>query len=156
MEIQDIITPERVAYNLDVSSKKRALETVSEILTKGQNNQLAPQDVCESLIAREKLGSTSIGSGVAIPHGRLKNTDKTIAAFIRLDHGIDYDAIDNQAVDLIFALLVPEESTQEHLNILAEIAEMFSIEEIREKIRQCTDTEQLCTLLQNWKNYVNN
>ena len=155
MEIQDIITPERVIHDVDISSKKRALETVSDILA-GGNTAVAAQDVCESLFAREKLGSTSIGSGVAIPHGRLKNTDKTIAAFIKLHKGVDYDAIDNQAVDLIFALLVPENSTQEHLNLLAEIAEMFSIEAIRDKIRQCEDDESLCLLLQNWKNHINN
>ncbi|MDH5325532.1 MAG: PTS IIA-like nitrogen regulatory protein PtsN [Gammaproteobacteria bacterium] len=155
MEIQDIITPDRVVNDLNVSSKKRALETVSEILARGSQS-LASQDVCESLFAREKLGSTSIGSGVAIPHGRLKNTEQTIAAFIKLEQGIDYDAIDKQAVDLIFALLVPENSTQEHLNLLAEIAEMFSIETIREKIRQCEDADSLCHLLQNWKNHINN
>lgn len=155
MEIQDIITPERVVSDLDVNSKKRALETISDILTKG-DNLLVSHDICESLIAREKLGSTSIGSGVAIPHGRLKNADKAIAAFAKLDHGIDYDAVDNQSVDLIFALLVPENSTQEHLNILAEIAEMFSIEQFREKVRQCKDAESLCLLLQNWKQHINN
>ena len=155
MQIQDIITPERVVNGLDVNSKKRALESISEILSKDDGNLLVSHDICESLIAREKLGSTSIGSGVAIPHGRLKNTDKTIAAFAKLDHGIDYDAIDNQEVDLIFALLVPENSTQEHLNILAEIAEMFSIASFREKVRKCDDADSLCALLQNWKQHIN-
>ena len=156
MEIQDIISPERVVYDLEVNSKKRALESISDVLTKGDSNQLVPHDICESLLAREKLGSTSIGSGVAIPHGRIKNVEKAVAAFVKLDHGIDYDAIDNQAVDLIFALLVPENSTQEHLNILAEIAEMFSIESFREKVRQCEDAESLFQLLQNWKQHINN
>lgn len=152
MELQDIIDPERIAYDVDVSSKKRALETVSDFLVKGGNsNDLVSHDVCESLIAREKLGSTGIGCGVAIPHGRLKNTDKTLAAFIKLHKGVDYDAIDNQAVDLIFALLVPEHSTEEHLQILAEIAEMFSNEEFRNKLREAKDPEALWNLLKNWK-----
>jgi len=152
MELQDIIDPERIAYDVDVSSKKRALETISDILVKGGGGEnLVSHDVCESLIAREKLGSTGIGCGVAIPHGRLKNTDKTLAAFIKLHKGVDYDAIDNQAVDLIFALLVPENSTEEHLKILAEIAEMFSNETFRKKLREASNPQALWTLLRNWK-----
>ena len=151
MELRDIIDPDRIAYDVDVSSKKRALETVSDILARGGEENLASQDVCESLIAREKLGSTGIGCGVAIPHGRLKNTDKTLAAFIKLHKGVDYDAIDNQAVDLIFALLVPENSTEEHLQILAQIAEMFSNEEFRNKLRQADNPQALWSLLKNWK-----
>lgn len=152
MELQDIIDPERIAYDIDVSSKKRALETISDILVKGGGSEnLVSHDVCESLIAREKLGSTGIGCGVAIPHGRLKNTDKTLAAFVKLHKGVDYDAIDNQAVDLIFALLVPENSTEEHLHILAEIAEMFSNEEFRKQLRQANDPQALWSLLKNWK-----
>jgi PTS system nitrogen regulatory IIA component len=152
MELQDIIDPERIAYDIDVSSKKRALETISDFLVKGGGSEnLIPHDVCESLIAREKLGSTGIGCGVAIPHGRVKNSDKTLAAFIRLHKGVDYDAIDNQAVDLIFALLVPEHSTEEHLKILAEIAEMFSNETFRNRLREADNPQALWTLLRNWK-----
>jgi len=155
MELQDIIDPERIAYDIDVSSKKRALETVSDILVKGGGGEnLISHDVCESLIAREKLGSTGIGCGVAIPHGRLKNTDKTLAAFIKLHKGVDYDAIDNQDVDLIFALLVPENSTEEHLQILAEVAEMFSNAEFRKKLRDADDQKALWGLLKNWKKAV--
>lgn len=151
MELQDIIDPDRIAYDVDVSSKKRALEKVSDILVKGGSENLASHDVCESLIAREKLGSTGIGCGVAIPHGRLKNSSRTLAAFIKLHKGVDYDAIDNQDVDLIFALLVPENSTEEHLHILAEIAEMFSNEEFRNQLRNADNPQALWSLLKNWK-----
>ena len=154
MNITDIIVPERVACDIDASSKKRALEKISDIIASDNTSHLAAQDVVDSLLAREKLGSTGIGSGVAIPHGRLKNSDKTIAAFLQLHQGIDYDAIDNQDVDLLFALLVPENSTDEHLQILAELAEMFSHEEIREKLRQCKDNQQVCDLLTHWKKYA--
>jgi len=154
MNITDILVPERVACDIDASSKKRALEKISDIIASDCTSHLAAQDVVDSLLAREKLGSTGIGSGVAIPHGRLKNSDKTIAAFLQLHDGIDYDAIDNQSVDLLFALLVPENSTDEHLQILAELAEMFSHEEIRQKLRQCKDNEQICNLLIHWKKYV--
>jgi PTS system nitrogen regulatory IIA component len=153
MEIQDIIAPDRIAFDVDASSKKRALEKVSDMLAQDNEVRLGSHDVCESLIAREKLGTTAIGCGVAIPHGRLKNTDKTVAAFVKLHEGVDYDAIDNQQVDLIFALLVPENSTEEHLQILAEIAEMFSNETFREKLRHTQDPQALWNLLKNWKQY---
>ena len=153
MEIHEILSPDRVICDLEVSSKKRALEKISDMLSNAFSLDITPQEVCESLIAREKLGSTGIGSGVAIPHGRLKNTDKTLAAFVRLHKAIDYDSIDKQEVDLIFALLVPEESTDDHLQILAELAEMFSYSDILEKLRSTEDSQSLFQVLSNWKQY---
>ena len=154
MELTDILAPQRVACNIDASSKKNALEQISDIIAQNSAADVPAQDIVDSLIAREKLGSTGIGSGVAIPHGRLKNSDKTIAAFLQLHEGIDYDAIDNQQVDLLFALLVPENSTDEHLKILAELAELFSNKAIRDKLRETSDNQQLCELLINWKKYA--
>ncbi|MFV2056637.1 MAG: PTS IIA-like nitrogen regulatory protein PtsN [Thiohalomonadales bacterium] len=153
MEIHDILSPDRIVCDLDASSKKRALEKISDMLSNDSSLDIAPQEVCESLIAREKLGSTGIGCGVAIPHGRLKSANKTLAAFVRLHKGIDYDAIDNKEVDLIFALLVPENSTEDHLQILAELAEMFSNSEILEKLRNTNDSQSLCQVLSNWKQF---
>lgn len=153
MEIHEILSPDRVVCDLDASSKKRALEKISDMLS-ADSLDIPSQEVCESLIAREKLGSTGIGSGVAIPHGRLKSTDKTLAAFVRLHEAIDYDAIDNQGVDLIFALLVPEDSTDDHLQILAELAEMFSHAEILHKLRSTNDSQSVCQVLSNWKQYT--
>ena len=153
MEIQELLSPERIACDLSVSSKKRALEQISDMLAEDKSINLAAHEVCESLIAREKLGSTGIGSGVAIPHGRLSHTDKAIAAFVRLHNGIDFDAVDNQAVDLIFALLVPENSTEEHLKILSELAEMFSSDSVRSKLRESPDQQSICNVLSNWKQY---
>lgn len=153
MEIGDIIKPERIACDINASSKKRALEKISDILACDEISNIVAQDVCKSFIAREKLGSTGIGLGVAIPHGRIKNTDKTIAAFIQLHEGVDYDAVDNESVDLLFALLVPENATDDHLKILAELAEMFSNSQIREKLRSAKDSTALFDLLRNWKQY---
>lgn len=153
MEIADILRPERIACNIDATSKKRAFEKISNMLTTNGASNIAAQVVCESFIAREKLGSTSIGSGVAIPHGRIKNADKTVAAFIQLHDGIDYDAVDDQQVDLLFALIVPENAPDEHLKILAELAEMFSNDLIREKLRSAKDSNALFNLLRNWKQY---
>ena len=151
MNISDIISPDRVACDLDVSSKKRVLEQLSDMLASNSAETLAPQEVVDSLIARERLGSTGIGYGVAIPHGRVKNTDHAIAAFVQLHEGVDFDASDKQDVDLLFALLVPENSTEEHLQLLAQLAEMFSDEEFRAKLRASKDCQAIYTLLSTWK-----
>ena len=151
MNISDIISPDRVICDADVSSKKRVLEQLSDMLASNSAETLVSQDVVDSLIARERLGSTGIGYGVAIPHGRIKNTDHAIAAFVQLHEGIDYDAADDQAVDLLFALLVPEESTSEHLQLLAQLAEMFSDEAFRDKLRATKDREAIYNLLSSWK-----
>lgn len=150
MNISDIISPDRVLCDIDASSKKKALEQLSDMIASDTTSTLLPKDVVDSLIARERLGSTGIGYGVAIPHGRLKNTDHAIAAFAKLHEGIDFDAADNQTVDLLFALLVPEESTSEHLQLLAQLAEMFSSEEFREKLRATKDRQAIYDLLSSW------
>ncbi|HEY5603785.1 MAG TPA: PTS IIA-like nitrogen regulatory protein PtsN [Gammaproteobacteria bacterium] len=151
MNISDIISPERVVCNLDVSSKKRVLEQLSTMLASNSSSALVSQEVVDSLLARERLGSTGIGCGVAIPHGRVKNADHAIAAFVQLHHGVDFDATDNQVVDLLFALLVPEESTNEHLQLLAQLAEMFSDEEFRAQLRATKDSQAIYNLLSSWK-----
>jgi len=125
MRISDILSPERVRCGISSQSKKAALETVGRMIAEADPG-LTPGEVFDSLIARERLGSTGLGSGVALPHGRRKHGDKTLAAFVRLERAIDYDAVDRRPVDLLFALLVPEKSTDEHLHILALLAERFS------------------------------
>jgi PTS system nitrogen regulatory IIA component len=151
MNISDIISPDRVVCDIDASSKKRALEQLSDMIATDSSPSLLPKDVVDSLIARERLGSTGIGYGVAIPHGRVKNADHAIAAFARLHEGIDFDAADNQTVDLLFALLVPEDSTTEHLQLLAQLAEMFSDESFRTQLRTTKDRQDIYTLLSTWK-----
>jgi len=151
MNISDIIAPERVVCDLDASSKKRVLEKISDMIVTNTSSTMATQDIVDSLTARERLGSTGIGYGVAIPHGRVKTTDKTIAAFVQLHEGIDFDAADNQSVDLLFALLVPEESTDEHLQLLAQLAEMFSDESFRTQLRATKDQDAIYKLLSSWK-----
>lgn len=151
MNISDIISPERVVCDVDATSKKKALEQLSDMIASDSSPTILSKDIVDSLIARERLGSTGIGYGVAIPHGRIKNTDHAIAAFAKLHEGIDFDAADNQTVDLLFALLVPEDSTNEHLQLLAQLAEMFSDEEFREKLRATKDHQTLYNLLSSWK-----
>jgi len=149
MLVKEIVSPELVACNIHASSKKRALEKICELLSKN-NPTLHQQDIFESFLTREKLGSTALGHGVALPHGRVKSSDKTSGAFLQLDHGVDFDAEDQRPVDLIFAMLVPEESTEEHLKLLSQIAEMFSDEEFRENLRAAKNNDELYKLLESW------
>jgi len=150
MQISDIITPERIATQVPVASKKRALETLSELFVTRSPDTLDAHDIFNSLIARERLGTTAIDHGVAIPHGRLKNSTETIGAFVQLADGIDCDAFDHQSVNLMFALLVPEDSTEEHLQLLARLAEMFSDNELREKLRAAANSQSLYDSLIDW------
>lgn len=146
MQIADIISIERISCDVEAASKKRALEYLSEIICSASPS-LNPTEVFESLIAREKLGSTGLGKGVAIPHGRLKNGDETIAAFIQLSKGVDFDAPDSQPVDLMFALIVPPESTDEHLQVLAQLSQLFRQENLRNALREVHDPQEIYNIL---------
>ena len=147
MNITDLLMPDRVNCRDDLGSKKRLLEYVSELLA-GSSPELTQNEIFDALINREKLGSTGLGKGVAIPHGRIASLERPVCAFVRLATPVDFDATDRQPVDLIFTLLVPEDSTEEHLQVLSTIAEIFSNAGISMALRQCdTDScllEQLC------------
>lgn len=146
MTIADIIQPDRVRIVADVQSKKRALERLSEILAEA-TPYLTATEIFTGLIAREKLGSTGIGDGVAIPHGRLKGLDECVGAMIRLREGVDFEAPDDRPVDLMFGLLVPQDSTETHLKILRALAEMFSGEDHVARLRAAEDDRTLYDLL---------
>jgi len=140
MQISEILSSDSILCGQVFSSKKTTLEELSKLLA-NTDSSISYTEVFDCLVAREKLGSTGLGNGIAIPHGRLKGGKKTIAAFIQLQFGIDYDAIDEAPVDLMFALLVPEDSTDEHLKTLAHLAEMFSNTETLEQLRSATSVE---------------
>ena len=146
MHISDILTSERIQCDVNLSSKKAVLETLSGIIA-GASSNLTGQDVFNSLLSRERLGGTGLGNGIALPHGRLKNGLTTIAAFIKLKQGVDYDASDHQPVDLIFALVVPEHSTEEHLQVLAQLAGMFNQPEFLAQLRREDSNEAIYRLL---------
>ncbi len=135
MEISQLLSAERVVCNVAVSSKKRALEAASNLLAEVCGASMSDIEIFDGLIAREKLGSTGLGHGVAIPHGRFNDVTEAVAVFIKFEQGIDFDAIDGAPVDLVFALMVPQESTEEHLQLLASLAEMFSDATVRERLR---------------------
>lgn len=146
MQIAEILNPERIAVSNGITSKKGVLEELARLIAL-DTPDLTQTEVFDSLCARERLGSTGLGHGVAIPHGRLKGGKHTLGAFIQLNDGVDYDAVDQQPVDLLFALLVPEESTDEHLQILARLAEMFSDTDLVNKLRYARSSERLYELL---------
>lgn len=146
MQISEILSPERICFNSTGTSKKAALETLASLIAKG-NPGLSAQEVFDSLLARERLGSTGLGKGVAIPHGRINDDNKTLGAFVRMQTPVDYDAIDKQPVDIMFALLVPRESTEEHLQILSRLAEKFSNAELLNKLRTEKSTDAVFDLL---------
>ena len=134
MNVSEILRPNCIRLDADATSKKRVLESASELLA-DSDEVLSPREVFDCLIAREKLGSTGLGHGVAIPHGRFAGLDKTIGVFLRVPKGVDFDAPDDKPVDLVFALLVPEDSTEEHLQVLANIASYFNSEGSRDALR---------------------
>lgn len=150
MKISDILSPERISCAASPASKKRALEEIGALMLSADAS-LTQGEIFDSLLTRERLGSTGLGHGVAIPHGRVDSATVTIGAFMQLGQGIDFDAIDGQPVELMFGLLVPAESTEEHLQILAQLAKMFSDEIFCEKLRQANNNEELYTLLSNWQ-----
>lgn len=150
MQVAELLELDRISCNTQSASKKRVLEQLSQLLAANQET-LSQNQVFDSLLSRERLGSTGLGHGVAIPHGRMKESDNTLAAFIKLQQGVDFDASDNQPVDLLFALLVPEEATEEHLQLLAQLARMFSDGALVKQLRDAPDARSLLTIIQEWQ-----
>jgi nitrogen PTS system EIIA component len=146
MNISDLIAPERIATVQEVGGKKRALEMLSELLA-SSGSELSRGEVFTSMINRERLGSTAIGSGVAIPHGRIEGLRNSLGAFIRLGEPVDFDATDGNPVDMMFALIVPAQCAEEHLNALASLAHMFSQADLCDRLRQAEDTQAIHRLL---------
>jgi len=134
MQISEILSTDRFCFDYDGSSKKAALEALAGLIAR-DNPELTQVEVFDSLLTRERLGSTGLGHGVAIPHGRINHENKTLGAFVRMRTPVDYDAADKEPVDIMFALLVPQESTDEHLQILSRLAEKFSDTELLTKLR---------------------
>jgi PTS system nitrogen regulatory IIA component len=144
----DLLSPGRILAGVRINSKKRLLELISVTLGK-KNKALSSREIFESLCAREHLGSTALGNGVAIPHGRISNTKGVEALFIQLVKPLPFDADDGKPVDLIFALTVPQDCTEDHSKLLSSIAERFSDPELQEQLRNSTDAKSIFQLLSN-------
>ena len=150
IHIADTISPQRIDSSARATSKKCALERLSSLVANDEDSLLATE-VFDSLVARERLGSTGIGHGVAIPHGRVSKLDHAVSAFLRLEEGVDFDAIDKEPVAYLFALLVPKDSNEDHLQLLAQLAKMFSNPAMRERLRLASGSEELYELLSQTK-----
>ena len=147
--LASILSAEQVLVQVDVSSKKRAFEEVG--LWFENLHGLSRALVTDSLFSRERLGSTGLGHGVAIPHGRIKGLKAPMAAVFQLAQPIGFDSPDEQAVGLMIFLLVPEAATQKHLEILSEIAEMLSDASLREQLLTIKDANELYQRIANWQ-----
>lgn len=140
--LDQILTAKQVYIDHLGSSKKKVLQTLAEHLASDIPG-LSEIDLFDQLIARERLGSTGLGQGIAVPHCRLAQVDKPIAALAHLSEAVDYESPDNEPVDLLFTLVVPEDATDEHLNLLAAVVERFNDASRVAELRAATDTETL-------------
>ena len=150
--IAKLLPPSNIVLGLDVTSKKRMFEQAGLLF---ENNQgVARSVVFESLFARERLGSTGLGQGVAIPHGRIKGLKEAVGAFVRLATPVPFDAPDGKPVTLVFFLLVPEQATERHLQILSELAQMFADRELRERLGSEEEPGRLHQTITAWQPHV--
>lgn len=147
--VSKLLVPSNILVALDASSKKRVFEQAGLLFENQQ--QIARSQVFDSLFAREKLGSTGLGQGVAIPHGRIKGLKEAIGAFVRLSSPVNFDAPDGKPVSLLFILLVPEQATEHHLQILSELAQMFSDKSFRDSLSSAPDADAIYALFSKWE-----
>ena len=142
MQLEDILSPERCHCRIEGISKKRVLSKISEIVSENIES-LDASEVFDALMARERLGTTGLGNGIAIPHCRLAPCENINGALITLDQPIDFDSLDGKPVDILFVLLVPHEENDEHVRTLAELAALFNDEDFCYTIRHTLDSEDL-------------
>jgi PTS system nitrogen regulatory IIA component len=147
--VSKILSPSHVSLDLQASSKKRLFEQAGLIFE--NLDGIGKNVVFDSLFTREKLGSTGLGQGVAIPHGRIKGLKDALGAFIRLAQPVPFESPDGHPVSLVFVLLVPEKATEKHLQILSELAQMFSDKSLRDAMGSAADAAALHTLIAAWQ-----
>jgi PTS system nitrogen regulatory IIA component len=145
MQINEVLSLDCTKSAVHCTSKKRALELISEIVATRTGH--SSTELFECMLGREKLGSTGIGNGIAIPHARMTSSDKAIAVLLQCDQGIEFDAIDNKPVDLLFALLVPEDQCKEHLQTLSCMAKRLNDKTVTKRLRQATTDEELFDIM---------
>ena len=145
MPLTDLVAPNAVIPALKVNGKKQAIQELAAKAARlsGQNERV----IFETLMQREKLGSTGVGNGIAIPHGKLPKLEKLFGLFARLDRGIDFEALDGQPVDIIFLLLAPESAGADHLKALARVARLLRDPDIVRKLRDSRDADALYAVL---------
>jgi PTS system nitrogen regulatory IIA component len=142
ISIDNVLTPERTFCDFEADSNKRLLEVVAVYMNQAVKT-VPTQTIYEALIERERLGSTAIGSGVALPHARIEGLEEPVAVFARLKNSVDFASEDNQPIDLVFALAVPKNSEKQYLNILAQLAERFRDPKLLSSLRRCESSHDL-------------
>jgi|KBSSwiStaDraftv2_1062776.scaffolds.fasta_scaffold17693_7 PTS system nitrogen regulatory IIA component len=142
MQLDTILTPERTLCRANASDKQQVLESCARFLSESVP-ALDADALLQSLLARERLGSTGLGNGIAIPHCRLKNIDHVVGALITLAKPVEFEAVDDKLVDIIFVLIAPAAAMQQHLNALAALAELFNRSEFRDQLRNAETSAQL-------------
>ncbi|OGA31272.1 MAG: PTS IIA-like nitrogen-regulatory protein PtsN [Betaproteobacteria bacterium RIFCSPLOWO2_02_FULL_68_150] len=147
--VAKLLPPGNVVLDLPVSSKKRLFEQIGLLFE--NHHGIARNLVFDSLFDRERLGSTGLGQGIAIPHGRIKGLKDALGAFVRLAQPVPFDAPDGKPVSLVFTLLVPEQATEKHLQILSELAQMFSDRDLRDALAGAPDAGTLHRLISAWQ-----
>lgn len=145
MPLSDLITADRIVLLVEPRDRDAVMDAAARLLADAASGSTAA--IGECLRQRERLGSTAIGHGVAIPHGRSNAFNSARAAFLRLQHPVDFDAVDGVPVDLVFAMVVPEHFTQQHLQLLSELAEGFADRSFRHALRAARDVDELRTTL---------
>lgn len=150
MQLIDLLSSDHVQCGVRAGSKKRVLELASEQLA-GQQQDATQHEIMEGLCAREKLGSTALGHGVAIPHTRLASLKRPVGVLMRLADSVDFEASDREPVDLLFALIVPESASEEHLQLLAQVADLFGDAERRDQVRDAEDSKAIYDLISSWQ-----
>ncbi|HEY6357915.1 MAG TPA: PTS IIA-like nitrogen regulatory protein PtsN [Vicinamibacterales bacterium] len=148
-QIAQLLPEANILLDLEATSKKRLFEQVGQLFE--DQAQIARSVVFDSLFAREKLGSTGLGQGIAIPHGRIRGLGHPLGAFVRPRQPIPFDAPDGKPVGQIFVLLVPEQATEVHLQLLSELAEMFSERVFRDQLASASDARSLHQLFCTWE-----
>ncbi len=150
--VSRMLPAEHVVLGLDATSKKRLFEQIGLLFE--NSRQIPRARVFDSLFDREKLGSTALGYGVAIPHGRIRTLKEPVCAFVRTATPIPFEAPDGQPVSLVFAMLVPEHATEAHLELLSELAQMFSDAGLREALAAAPDAAAAHRLITDWSPYA--
>jgi PTS system nitrogen regulatory IIA component len=145
MTISELLSPQKIFIDTDVTSKKKLLELIANIVA--DKVELPESVIYSNLLGRERLGSTGLGKGIAVPHARVPELDITMACFFRLTQAVNFEAPDNLPVDLVFTILLPEEATEEHLLILSALARVFSNDQVCQAIRNASSREEIESII---------
>ena len=145
MTISALLSPQRIFLDTEISSKKKLLELIANIVA--DQTEMPESAIYSNLLNRERLGSTGLGHGFAVPHARLENLDKTIGCLFRLKEPVNFESPDNQPVDLVFTIIIPQEATEEHLMILSSLARIFSQTDVCEAIRGATSRDEIAQII---------